>query len=288
MDEDRLSISPDALYHRLGSAAVGVRGVTSRHGRHLPLQDRATPDLAGMLGGWALPSLCRSGRMTPSRALAAAIALSLIILPSALEAQMLDTLRVDLSRAEPGQEPEGFVAWRTGEGGAARWVVVEDATASQGRAIAQMSNERTDYRFPLAVYKPFSGKNLEVRLRFKAVAGSVDEAGGIALRLNTPDDYYVVRANALEDNVRFYRVAKGRRTQIAGADTKVWQRSGTPSRSVPRANASRSRSTARCCSPPPTRPWPSPAKSRCGPKLTASRVSMRSRLHRSPDEPFRN
>jgi hypothetical protein len=159
--------------------------------------------------------------MTPSRALTAAIALSLVILPSSLEAQMLDTIRLDLSRAEPGQEPEGFVAWRTGEGGAARWVVVEDATASQGRAIAQMSNERTDYRFPLAVYKPFSGKNLEVRLRFKAVAGSVDEAGGIALRLNTPDDYYVVRANALEDNVRFYRVAKGRRTQIAGTDIKV-------------------------------------------------------------------
>jgi hypothetical protein len=221
MDEGRFSILPDALYHHLGSAAVGARGVNGRHGRDLPLQDRDTPDLVGMFGGWALRSLCRSGRMTPSRALAAAIALSLIILPSALEAQMLDTLRVDLSRVEPGQEPEGFVAWRTGEGGAARWVVVEDATASQGRAIAQMSNERTDYRFPLAVYKPFSGKNLEVRLRFKAVAGSVDAAGGIALRLNTPDDYYVVRANALEDNVRFYRVAKGRRTQIAGADTKV-------------------------------------------------------------------
>ena len=41
------------------------------------------------------------------------------------------------------------------------------------------------------------------------------------MRLQTPDDYYVVRANALEDNVRFYRVVKGKREQLAGANTKV-------------------------------------------------------------------
>jgi glycosyl hydrolase family 59 (putative galactocerebrosidase) len=60
-----------------------------------------------------------------------------------------------------------------------------------------------------------------VVLRFKPVAGTVDQAGGIAVRLSSPDDYYVVRANALEDNVRFYRVLKGRREQLAGVDTKV-------------------------------------------------------------------
>jgi len=58
-------------------------------------------------------------------------------------------------------------------------------------------------------------------VRFKPVAGTVDQAGGIAVRLTTPDDYYVVRANALEDNVRFYRVVKGRRAEIKGSNTKV-------------------------------------------------------------------
>src|SRR5262249_2065834 len=104
---------------------------------------------------------------------------------------------------------------------AARWAVVEDASASQRRAIAQISTDRTDYRFPLAVYQPFSGVNQQVTLRFKAVAGTVDQAGGIAIRLTTPDDYYVGRANALEDNVRFYRLVKGRREQLAGANAKV-------------------------------------------------------------------
>jgi hypothetical protein len=67
-------------------------------------------------------------------------------------------------------------------------------------------------------------------VRFKPVDGKVDQAGGIVVRLTTPDDYYVVRANALEDNVCFYRVVKGKREQITGADTKVasndWHTSG--------------------------------------------------------------
>src|SRR5262249_25039813 len=124
------------------------------------------------------------------------------------------------------------------------WTIVADPTAVNGQALGQLSNDRTDYRFPLAIYKPYSGKDLElsVRLdyrfplaiykpysgkdlelsvRFKAVAGTVDEAGGVVLRLSTPDDYYVARANVLEDNVRFYRVVKGRREQLAGAHLHV-------------------------------------------------------------------
>jgi hypothetical protein len=60
-----------------------------------------------------------------------------------------------------------------------------------------------------------------VTVRFKAVAGRVDRAGGIAIRLADPDNYYVVRANALEDNVNFYRVVKGSRREIKGISTKV-------------------------------------------------------------------
>jgi hypothetical protein len=120
-----------------------------------------------------------------------------------------------------GEPPTDFDSWRTGQGGPARWMVVADATASGGRAIEQVSTDKTDHRFPLAIYKPVSARNVDVVLRFKPVAGTVDQAGGIAVRLSTPDDYYVVRANALEDNVRFYRVVKGKREQLGGTNTKV-------------------------------------------------------------------
>jgi hypothetical protein len=129
-------------------------------------------------------------------------------------------MRVDIAQLSPSLEPE-FTQWRTGEGNAAEWTLVTDARAEGGRAIVQVSKDKTNYRFPLAIYEPFSGKDLEVFVRFKPVAGTVDQAGGIAVRLLTPDDYYVVRANALEDNVRFYRVVKGQREQLAGADVKV-------------------------------------------------------------------
>ena len=129
-------------------------------------------------------------------------------------------MTVDITTLAADLEPE-FTVWRTGQGAPAQWAIVVDPTAAGGRAIAQTSPDKTDYRFPLAIYKSYSGKNLEVSVRFKPVSGSVDQAGGIAVRLQSSDDYYVVRANALEDNVRFYRVIKGKREQLAGANTKV-------------------------------------------------------------------
>ena len=120
-----------------------------------------------------------------------------------------------------GQAPADFEFARTGQGGPGQWVVVDDATATSKRAIEQSSTDRTDYHFPLAIYQPVTAKNVEVSIRFKPVAGKVDQAGGIAVRLTSPNDYYLVRANALEDNVRFYRIVKGRREQLANADIKV-------------------------------------------------------------------
>jgi glycosyl hydrolase family 59 (putative galactocerebrosidase) len=130
-------------------------------------------------------------------------------------------VQVDIASMQAGQEPADFTFGRTGNGAPAEWRVVSDPTAAQKAAIAQTSTDTTDYRFPLAVYKPVSVKDVDVSVRFKPVAGQVDQAGGIVVRLATYDDYYVVRANALEDNVRFYRAVNGRREQIKGVDTKV-------------------------------------------------------------------
>lgn len=100
-------------------------------------------------------------------------------------------------------------------------MVADDATAPSARVIAQTSADRTDYRFPLAIYDAVSAADVGVTVRFKAIAGRVDRAAGIAIRLTDADNYYVVRANALEDNVNFYRVVKGSRREIEGASAKV-------------------------------------------------------------------
>src|ERR1051325_3774682 len=86
------------------------------------------------------------------------------------------TITVDISGIQPGLEPQGFTLGRTGQGAPAEWRVVDDSSASKGKAIAQTSTDTTDYRFPLAVYSPVSAKNVDVAVRFKPVTGKVDEA----------------------------------------------------------------------------------------------------------------
>jgi len=69
-----------------------------------------------------------------------------------------------------------------------------------------------------------------VQARFKPISGREDQAGGVVWRWRDADNYYVARANALENNVVAYKVVGGRRTAIApvgtpagtyGIDTKV-------------------------------------------------------------------
>ena len=151
---------------------------------------------------------------------AAAAACAMACVVSLALAQQATTM-IAIDKMNVGMPPVDFDFARTGQGGPGQWAVVADATASGGRAIEQTSTDRTDYRFPLAIHRAVSAKNVEISLRFKAIAGAVDRAGGIALRVLDADNYYVVRANALEDNVRFYRVVKSRREQIEGSNIKV-------------------------------------------------------------------
>ena len=156
----------------------------------------------------------------PAVTAAAAIILAGALSPPPGAAQP-KTTRIDIAAMQPGLPPDGFSFARTGGGAAGAWRVVADPTAAAGKAIEQTSTDATDYRFPLAIWDALSARNLAVALRFKPLSGTVDQAGGIVVRLSTPGDYYVLRANALEDNVNFYRVVGGRRQQIQGAAIKV-------------------------------------------------------------------
>lgn len=128
----------------------------------------------------------------------------------------------DFEESVLGETPAGFFTALTGDGGAVSWVVREESGAPSGRKVlAQTSNNDTDKRFPLCVLDGFSAKDVTVSVKFKTVSGKVDQAGGIMLRYKDADNYYVLRANALENNVRLYKVVKGNRKQFAGANVKV-------------------------------------------------------------------
>ncbi len=121
-----------------------------------------------------------------------------------------------------GQMPAKFHSAKTGGGAPEKWAVTADPAApSKPNVVAQTSNDKTDYRFPLLIADEGSFKDLDLSVKFKAVSGSVDRAGGLVFRLKDANNYYVVRANALEDNYRLYHVVNGRRVQFAGANFKV-------------------------------------------------------------------
>lgn len=116
---------------------------------------------------------------------------------------------------QPGEAPRGFTIAKTGPGSAARWEVREDAGAPSGaRVLVQASDDATRARFPLAVYDKTAFSDGTIAVRFKAISGEVDQAAGIVWRYRDPENYYVVRANALESNVVLYKVEKGKRTDL--------------------------------------------------------------------------
>ena len=118
--------------------------------------------------------------------------------------------------------PAGFGFGRTGQGREGKWVVLVDPTAPSGdHVLAQTDADGTDYRFPVAFANAPEVKDLRLEVRCKAVSGKVDEACGLVFRFKDPDNYYVARANALEDNVNLYHVVKGRRREIKGWRGKV-------------------------------------------------------------------
>jgi hypothetical protein len=120
-----------------------------------------------------------------------------------------------------GQQPKGFEFGRTGEGRPGIWTVIVQEDAPSGkRVLAQTDADATDYRFPVAFTGP-AMKDLRLSVRCKPVSGSVDQGCGLVFRLKDADNYYVARANALEDNVRLYRVVKGSRRQFGGWNGKV-------------------------------------------------------------------
>ena len=136
-----------------------------------------------------------------------------------------EAIALDFDASPVGSLPTGFSSAITGAGGPVSWIVVQDSTApSEGKVLAQTSTDKTSFRFPLCIYNRFAATDVTVSVSFKPVTGTVDQAAGLVARYRDKDNYYIVRANALENNVRLYKVERGKRKEFAGANVKVYPR----------------------------------------------------------------
>lgn len=122
---------------------------------------------------------------------------------------------VDFEKEKPGAPPAGFQTALTGSGSPGVWVVVEDKTApSSHLVLAQTEADPTGYRFPVCILDSVTTKDADISVKFMPVSGRVDQGAGIVWRYRNKDSYYIVRANALENNVVLYKVQNGKRTDL--------------------------------------------------------------------------
>lgn len=121
----------------------------------------------------------------------------------------------NFNRDKEGGLPKGFSTALTGQGKAGVWVVMkDDSSPTQGNVLAQTDADATDYRFPLCVYDSLTAKDADISVKFKPVSGKKDQAAGVVWRYRDKDNYYIVRANALENNVVLYKMQNGKRQDL--------------------------------------------------------------------------
>jgi hypothetical protein len=123
---------------------------------------------------------------------------------------------VNFDSSTPGALPDGWRAGVTGSG-SARWSVERDATAPSAPNVLKQSGRGT---FPWCV-KDASLADGFVEVKMKPVSGREDQAGGVVWRWKDGDNYYVARANALENNVSLYYTERGSRKTLKYVDAPV-------------------------------------------------------------------
>ena len=114
--------------------------------------------------------------------------------------------------------------WRRGQAAAG---LADKARALYGARYAEfLDNVKAYAYYPFAVAQSVENfTDGRISVRFKAIAGRIDQGAGILFDLKSNGDYYALRANPLENNLVLWRFKNGRRSSVS------WVRNvTTPSR----------------------------------------------------------
>ena len=143
-----------------------------------------------------------------------------LILWASTHALLGDSKTWNFDKDKTQSLPPEWLSEHTGRGTKGNWLVLADPSApSQPNVLAQTSADNTSYRFPLAIVVNTNYKDLDMSVRFKTISGKEDQGAGLVWRYRDANNYYIVRANALEDNVVLYKVENGKRIPLAPKGT---------------------------------------------------------------------
>ena len=140
----------------------------------------------------------------------------------------------DFTAMPEGKPPEGFVSVLTGSGKPGDWkVVLADApkafnpllpnapVGGKASVLAQLGADPTEERYPALIFEEEVFGDFRFTTKFKCVAGKVEQMAGVAFRYQDPKNYYVFRASALGNNVRFYKFVNGERSAPIGPEVPI-------------------------------------------------------------------
>src|SRR6058998_1139760 len=140
--------------------------------------------------------------------------LTMVVMTMATALATAETVNFD--HMEVGTVPPGWTATQTGSG-TAKWAVEKDDSAPSKPNVLKQSGQAT---FPVCFENGTNIKDGFVEVKFKPIAGKEDQAGGVIWRLQDANNYYIARANALENNVTIYHTIGGKRVAFKSIKTK--------------------------------------------------------------------
>ena len=145
----------------------------------------------------------------------------LVLATAFASAQAPASRTYDFNGDTVGSAPSGFEFARTGGGAEGKWVVRDDREKPGNKVLVQESADATDYRFPVAVVKEGSYKDVTLSVRAKPISGEVDQGFGMIWRYKDANNYYITRCNADEDNCTIYHTVAGRRRPFQNKSINV-------------------------------------------------------------------
>ena len=131
-------------------------------------------------------------------------------------------------REQPGKLPDKFSIGTMFDGRpAGNWqVLATEHAKSPPHVLAQLMAKGAEHAYKITLIKGIVAADLNLEVSFLPIQGQADMGGGLIWRAADDRNYYLARANPLEQNIRVYRVEKGIRHLLENfnqtIDVKRW------------------------------------------------------------------
>ena len=143
-------------------------------------------------------------------------------------------IKIDFGDFTTNQTPPGFHSTLAGGGKPGNWKIISSEVPSafaplasqtpvfnRRSVLAQLNQDPTDERFPMLIYDKETFKDFKLTTQFKIVSGGLEQMAGVVFRFQNESNFYVIRASALGNNLRFYKVVDGLRGNLIGPELNI-------------------------------------------------------------------